>query len=103
MKQSLDEINRFYRQRISTPLQFGNPEQIQTIKQWAKAIEEFEEEQSARANPDAPLKRFRVEFSWREFDSEIVEAKTAEEAEEMIEEEYGYQEDFQIEITEFVK
>jgi hypothetical protein len=94
---SIAEINRFFTDKLAQPLKFGDGEQIRIIREWLKAIEEFEAEEQAKNDPNAPFKKYLVQFSWRTYETETVEARSAQEAREIIQDYYEFYDDFEIE------
>lgn len=98
MKLSRENIDQKYRTKLTGPLRFGDIEQIRLLREWNRELEEIEEIEQQQDDPNAPVIKWRVVYSYRVEDEEIVEARTAEEAEKIIRDDYDYKEDFQIEL-----
>lgn len=103
MKKTRADIDAKYQSQIKTPLVFGDPEQVKLLNAWRREVEEFEELERQRNDPDRPLLEYRVTYSYREEVEVTIEAFSEEDAEEKIREEYGDAEDFDIEDVELIK
>ena len=101
MEKTRAEIDRRFLAKIRKPLVFGDSEQIKLLNAWRTEVDNFEELERQRNDPVAPLRRWRVGFTYREEKEEIVEARSEQEAKEMIKED-GY-EDLDIDYIELIK
>ena len=78
MKKTRADIDKIYRSKLTTPLVFGDPEQIKLLNAWREEIDEFERLERERNDPVNPLREWRVSYTYRVEGEDIVEAYTCE-------------------------
>lgn len=99
MRRTRADIDRtFLAKLVAQQLKFGDPEQNRILRDWRAAIAEFDELERLRNDPDAPLREWRVGYSYRVEEEEIVEATCEQEARRILRDDLL--EDFEIEYVE---
>lgn len=97
------DIDDIYKAKLSSPLVFGDTDQLRILRAWRQEIELFEEEKAAGGDPNAPLLKWRVVYSYVIEDEEIFEARTKDEAEEIALDELSGKDDLDILEVRLVK